>query len=67
LAAQGVLIAIFIVEISGRFVVIPFLAKRRYNKWEKAIHEPITVKLENEGVVFDTVYGEGIIKWLKIV
>jgi len=63
--AIGGLIGGFVVIVIGRLVINPLMAKRHYNKY-KAIQEPITVRLMDEGVVFSTTDGSGMIKWENI-
>ncbi|MCK5034476.1 MAG: YcxB family protein [Candidatus Sabulitectum sp.] len=64
--ASGGLIGIFLLLVPGRLIAMPFLAKRQYRKY-KAIQEPVTVQLTDEGVNFTTADGGGIIRWEKLL
>lgn len=48
-----------------RFIIGPFVAKRHYRNY-KAIHEPIHIRLQDEGIEFSTVDVSGIVKWNNI-
>ncbi len=64
--AIGGLIGGAVVAILGRYLVNPILARRQYRKY-KAIQEPITIKLKDEGVRFSNSDGEVLVRWEKIL
>ena len=63
--AIGGLIGGLVVVVFGRLLISPLLAKRHYRKY-KAIQEPITIQLTEEGVGFTTADGGGVVKWDKV-
>jgi len=64
--AIGGLIGGAVVAILGKYVVNPILARRNYRKY-KAIHEPIAIKLKEEGLELSTADGAGLVRWDKIL
>ena len=63
--AIGALIGGGIVAILGRFIINPFLARRHYWKY-KAIHEPINIRLKEEGIELTTPDVGGLVRWETI-
>ena len=47
------------------FLNAPWLARRQYRQY-KAIHEPITVELSDDGLRFSSIDGESIVPWSKV-
>ena len=64
--AIGGLIGGGVVVILGRLIVNPILARRHYRKY-KAIHDPINIKLKDDGIEFSTPDGGGLVRWEKIL
>lgn len=64
--AIGGLIGGGAVVVLGRLIINPYLARRHYRKY-KAIHEPINIKLKEEGVELSTPDGGGLVRWEKIL
>ena len=64
--AIGGLIGGSVVGILGRYVINPILARRHYRKY-KAIQEPITINLKEEGLELSTPDGGGLVRWDKIL
>ncbi len=64
--AIGGLIGGAVVALLGRYLVNPILARRHYRKY-KAIQEPITISLKEEGVHFSSPDGEVLLKWEQVL
>ena len=54
------------VAVLARLLVNNFLARRHYKKY-KAIHEPINIRLQEEGIELSTSDGRVLVRWEKIV
>ena len=64
--AIGGLVGGGVVIVLGRVIVTPFLARRYYRKY-KAMHEPINIKLKEEGIELSTADGCGLVRWETIL
>jgi len=64
--AIGGLIGGGVVIVLGRLIVNPILARRHYRKY-KAIHEPISIRLKDDGIEFSTPDGGVLVRWEKIL
>ena len=64
--AIGGLIGGGVVVILGRLIVNPILARRHYRKY-KAIHDPINIKLKDDGIEFSTPKKKKKERWEKIL
>jgi hypothetical protein len=64
--AIGGLIGGVVVAVVIRYVVNPIIARRHYRNY-KAIQEPITIDLKEEGVELSTSDGGGLVRWEKML
>lgn len=64
--AIGGLIGGGVVIVISRLIINPLLARRHYRKY-KAIHEPITINLKEEGIKFSTADSSSLFRWEKIL
>ena len=65
LLAIGALVGGIVGGVSFHFGVTPFMARRHYRKY-KAIQEPFTIQLMDDGVRIESADNRGIVKWGKI-
>ena len=62
----GVLGGAVTAVVFGRLVLMPWVAKRNFQKY-KAIQTPITLRLRDEGIHFSTSDGAGLVTWDKVL
>ncbi|MBT8062847.1 MAG: YcxB family protein [Gammaproteobacteria bacterium] len=62
----AVLAGAVVAVVLGRWVLSPFVARKHYRKY-KAIQDPITIALQDEGIKFANTDGAGLIRWSKIL
>jgi hypothetical protein len=64
--AIGGLVGGVAVMLLFQLLFMPMMARRHYRKY-KAIQEPITIELKDEGVEFTTTDSHSVFKWDKIL
>ncbi|AFT68791.1 hypothetical protein B5T_00506 [Alloalcanivorax dieselolei B5] len=65
-AAMGGLIGGGVMFLLGRFVINPLLCRRHYRSY-KAIQEPTTMTLMDDGIRFEAESGTAMVSWDKIL
>ena len=55
----------FVFLFSLRFIIVPFVARKHYRKYN-TLFEPVSVKVDDEGVTFSTEQSHVVIEWEKV-